>query len=104
MKALTLDYIIKHSKPHPISRMDDREDARMFQKKIGNYTLSIVGGSQGLYGDFKNDFEVALIDDDTNEFVTGKFCKRGDDVLAYADIDEINEIYFNIPRTSSDFS
>jgi hypothetical protein len=100
MKPLTVEYIQKHSKQHPISAIDNRSGARMFQKKIGDYTLSIVGGDTGLYGDFENTFEVALIDDEAKEFVTGKFCKRGDEVLPYADIDEINEIYFNIPRTS----
>jgi hypothetical protein len=53
-----------------------------------------------LYGNFKNTFEVALIDDNTGEFVTGKFSSstKSDDVLGHANIDEINDLYFNIPR------
>lgn len=100
IKPLTIEYIQKNSKQHPMAKsgVDSYKDAKMFQLKIGNFTLSIVGGAQSLYGDFVNDFEVALIDDETGEFVTGKYCRRGDEVLAYADIDEINEIFYNIPR------
>ena len=92
MKPLTAEFIKRKSRTHPIR-------GRMFTMEIGNYILSIVGGAMGLYGDFENDFEVALIDKNTNKFVTSFFARRGDDVLGYATIDEINDLYFNIPRT-----
>ena len=99
MKPLTKEHIIKNSRPHSISRMGgEYKNARQYVEQVGDYTLSIVGGGQGLYGNFKNTFEVALIDDTNGEFVTGKFCSKGDDVLANAGIDDINELYFNIPR------
>lgn len=94
MKPLTVDFIIKNSRRHPMGRQ-----GRMFTMIIGNYALSIVGGGRGLYGDFENDFEVALIDIESGKFVTSFFARRGDDVLPYAKIDEINDLYFNIPRT-----
>lgn len=97
MRPLTAKHIIKNSKPHPTATMRDG-DARRYREQIGDYILSIVGGGQGLYGDFVNTFEVALIDSTTGDFVTGAYSKRGDGVLPYASIDEINELYYNIPR------
>jgi len=97
MRPLTVEHIIKKSRPHPTAEMR-AGDARMYREEIGDYILSIVGGGQGLYGDFKNTFEVALIDSTTGDFVTGAYTRRGDDVLGWASIDEINELYYNIPR------
>ena len=99
MKPLTKTYIIKNSRPHPISiKGGVYENARQYVEQVGDYTLSIVGGGQGLYGNFKNSFEVALIDNTNGNFVTGKYSSKGEDVLGWAGIDDINEIYFNIPR------
>ena len=88
-----MEFIIENSKPHPIGR------GRMFTMEIGNYILSVVGGAMGLYGDFENDFEVALISKESDKFVTSFFTRRGDEVLPYATIDEINDMYYNIPRS-----
>jgi hypothetical protein len=93
MKPLTVEFIKDNSKPHTIGK------GRMFTMQIGNYCLSIVGGAMGLYGDFENDFEVAIIDKESDKFVTSFFARRGDDVLSYATIDEINDMYYNIPRS-----
>jgi hypothetical protein len=102
MKPLTKEHIIKNSKPHGMSLngIGVYKDARQYTETIGEYTLSIVGGCSGLYGDFRNTFEVALIDESTGKFVTGKYSPstKSDDVLGYATIDEINDLYFNIPR------
>lgn len=97
MKPLTIEHIIKNSKPHHTHGWREGSP-KQYTEIIGDYLLSIVGGGIGLYGDFKEDFEVALIDNTTGNFVTGKYSSRGDDVLGYATIDEINEVYFNIPR------
>ena len=97
MRPLTAEHIIKKSKPHPTAIVREG-DARIYREEIGDYILSIVGGGQGLYGDFKNTFEVALIDSTTGDFVTGAYSKRGDDVLGWASIDEVNELYYNVPR------
>jgi hypothetical protein len=102
MKPLTKEYIIEKSKPHrmDLNGITDYKNARQYTEKVGRYTLSIVGGCSKLYGDFKNTFEVALIDESDSKFVTGKFSSstKSDDVLGYATIDEINDLYFNIPR------
>jgi len=39
----------------------------------GDYIVSIVGGRQGLYGDFIDTFEVAIIRKSDGEFVSGEF-------------------------------
>jgi len=102
MKPLTKEHIIQNSKPHGMasSGLQNYRNARQYTEKVGNYTLSIVGGCDGLYGNFKNTFEVALIDDNNGEFVTSKYSSgtKSDDVLGHATIDEINDLYFNIPR------
>lgn len=92
IKELTVEHIWENARPH-----QHVDGGRIYHEKIGDYTLSIVGGGRGLYGDFIEDFEVALIDDE-GEFVTKFYSTRGDDVMAYATIEEINELYFNIPR------
>jgi hypothetical protein len=99
MKPLTIEYIRENSKPHP-SKSFDFGEARVFHMYIGEYLLSIVGGGQGLYGDFITSFEVALIDTATKDFVTSKYTSSSisGDVLMFASIDDINEIYYNIPR------
>lgn len=48
------------------------------------FLISIVGGRQGLYGDFVNDFELAIMDLNTKEFLTQNFIQDiNDDVSAY---------------------
>ena len=54
--------------------------------------FSILGGRSGLYGDFINDFEVAIIDRESGDFIT-KFFKPelGDDVIGYMKGEEMAE-------------
>lgn len=94
MRLLTLDILKTEAKIHPLGT------GYQYIEEIGDYTLSIVGGTSGLYGDFKSDFEVALIDNTDGRFVTGMYSKRGETegVMGYATIDEINDLYLNIPR------
>ena len=75
---ITIENIIEWSKPH---QLDGGRMTRIFNEEI---ELSIVGGRSGLYGDFKDDFEVAVIDRKSDEFVT-KFFKpeNNDDVIGY---------------------
>ena len=90
---LTKEIIQKESIPHPVVK-----GGRMFTKKIGDFTLSIVGGNNGLYGDFENDFEVAVINNDTKEFEPIFLNTSNDTVDAYITIDKINKIISKIPR------
>lgn len=58
---------------------------------FGRYSVSIVGGTQGLYGDFEKTFEVAIIENKSNNFVTKLFCGGGD-VKGYCSVEEVEDI------------
>ncbi len=60
------------------------EGARQTYMTDGKIGLSIVGGAQGLYGDFKDDFEIAIMDSETGDFVTKYYLpEANDDVVGY---------------------
>ena len=91
---ITIKDIIKWSKPHPMnSAMKGSTEAK--QSRFGNdiVEFSIVGGGSGLYGDFKDTFEVAIFDKETGKFMT-KFFYPGatDDVIAYMSADDVVEL------------
>lgn len=84
--------IFKKSKPHFSG--EGRQSSFIF----GDYCLSIVGGRQGLYGNFFDTFEVAVIHKDTGSFVTSdvlndEFFKGSkDDIIPYTDMDTVVKI------------
>jgi len=88
---LTKEFIQKNSKAHSLV-----EGGRIFRHQIGSYTISIVGGGQGLYGDFKNDFEIAIFNSD-GEF-ENIFLNGSENIQPYSSIEEINDIIAKIPR------
>lgn len=89
--------IMEKSKPHR-SGMGGR------QTVISNneVEVSIVGGSRGLYGDFVEDFELAIMDSKTKDFVTKfYFPDSNDDVLSYIQGDEVENLVNNIFRNGN---
>jgi hypothetical protein len=89
---ITIKDIIKWSKPHPTS-LYTKEKGR--QTRFGNKKIefSIVGGQPGLYGDFKNTFEVAIFDVEEGTFVTKYFYpESGDDVIPYMEASEVEKL------------
>jgi hypothetical protein len=58
---------------------------------FGKYVVSIVGGKQGLYGDFETTFEIAIIENGSGNFVTKLFC-GGADVMGYCTIEKVEDI------------
>ncbi len=58
---------------------------------FGKYGVSIVGGAQGLYGDFEKTFEVAIIENESRNFVT-KLFYGGGDVKGYCSIEDVEDI------------
>lgn len=77
---MTVEQIIEHSKPHRNGIAGARQ-TRLGDDRI---ELSIVGGAQGLYGDFTNTFEVAIFDKTSHEFITRFFFPDiNDDVIPY---------------------
>jgi hypothetical protein len=83
---ITVENIIEWSKPHPL---DGGKMTRIYNDEI---EFSIVGGRSGLYGDFENDFEVAILDRKTGDFRTRFFKPElSDDVIGYMPKDEVVE-------------
>jgi hypothetical protein len=77
---ITVQFIIDNSKPHSLS-VEGARQTRIYNE---NLEASIVGGASGLYGDFKNDFELAIFDRMSGEFVTKFFLPdNSDDVVPY---------------------
>ena len=81
---ITIKDIIDGSKPHPL---DGGKMTRLYKDEI---EFSIVGGRSGLYGDFENDFEVAIIDKKSGDFVTKFFYPEGgDDIIGYMKSEDV---------------
>jgi hypothetical protein len=90
---ITIEDIKKWSKEHPNGggRMTN-----IFNRK---YELSIVGGRDGLYGDFENDFEIAVFSTKSREFVTRFFFTDNPyDVVGYLGSAELEEFVNSIFR------
>lgn len=86
----TIEEIILLAKPHP----NQIPGARQVMVTDGKIILSIVGGAKGLYGDFVDDFELAILDSDSKEFVTKYyFSETGDDVMGYQGRAEVEKIF-----------
>ena len=91
---ITVENIIEWSKPHPL---DGGKMTRLYNEEI---EFSIVGGRSGLYGDFVDDFEVAVLDRKTGDFRT-KFFKPelSDDVIGYIPKDDMIQMLNQILKT-----
>jgi len=82
--------------PHP-----NGLGGKIAQMKLDSgYTISVVGGGKGLYGDGETTFEVAMFDR------TGEMMTLGEDdqVLGWQSILEVNEIidkFGNLPILKS---
>ncbi len=84
---ITIKDIIEWSKPHPL---DGGKMTRLYNDEI---EFSIVGGRSGLYGDFENDFEVAIIDKKSGNFITKFFYPEGsDDVIGYMKSEDVEKL------------
>jgi len=75
--------------PHPVHTTDG---VRATHKFFNGYTISVVGGGTGLYGDGVNTFEVAIFKPN------GKFYqyKESDSVKGWCTDAEITKIMLNI--------
>jgi len=95
---ITIQNIIEFSKEHPSLR-----NGRVTQIGNNNVGFSIVGGTSGLYGDFINNFEVAIFDKKNNEFITKFFYpETNDDVIGYMSGKDL-EVLINKVLRSNDF-
>ena len=90
---ITVQNIIEWSKPHP----NQMEGARILRIHNDEIEASIVGGCQGLYGDFAEDFELAIFDRKSDEFITRFFFpEKEDDVVGYLDGEKLVEFLNNV--------
>jgi len=84
---ITIKDIIEWAKPHPL---DGGKMTRLYNDEI---EFSIVGGRSGLYGDFINDFEIAIIDKKSGDFITKFFYPEGsDDVIGYMKSEDVEKL------------
>lgn len=96
---ITIDDIIKWSKPHPSTKMIVNDKGRLVRIGNDNITLSIVGGSRGLCGDFKNTFELAIFDNTSGNFITRYYVGGDEDVVSYMPADELVELVNSIIKS-----
>ncbi len=84
---ITVENIVEWSKPH---QLEGGKITRIHNTEV---EASIVGGRSGLYGDFVDDFEVAILDCRTGDFITKFFYPEGnDDVIGYMTGDKVVEL------------
>ena len=82
---ITIQNIIEFSKEHP-----SLKNGRITRIGNSNVEFSIVGGTLGLYGDLINNFEVAIFDKESGDFVTKFFYPEAtDDVIGYMPGEEL---------------
>lgn len=91
---ITIEDIKGWSKPHPIG--DGGKMTNIFNRK---YEISIVGGTKGLYGDFNETFEVAILDTKNRNFVTVFFFPdNGEDVVGHMGGEQLEEFINSLFR------
>jgi hypothetical protein len=89
--SITIQDIVSYSKEHKLG--DGARHTRIVNKI---FEFSIVGGRSGLYGDFKNTFELAVFDPTTRQFMTSYVVPGADDVIGYMLAEELVELVNNI--------
>lgn len=97
---ITVQDIKDWSKPHPLANvisLKDRSGGRVSQFGTPKVKFSIVGGATGLYGDFENTFEVAILDG-SSKFVTKYFLGGTDDVIGWMSGDDVEKLVNSILR------
>ena len=93
---ITIENIIEWSKQHPYHPTG--RHTRLSNEKV---EVSIVGGSSGLYGDFINEFELAVFDCKNREFLTTSFFEGKDDVIAYMKAEDVLEFVNKVFKEDS---
>ena len=82
--TISIEQVKKWAKPHTTGGKQTRI-------KSNGFLISIVGGAKGLYGDFEETFELAVLDK-KNNFVTQYFKSVGDDIMSYISPSEVEEV------------
>ena len=78
---ITFEQVLEKSQPHPVG------EGKMVRYETPQLIISIVGGRQGLYGDFDELFEVAIIDKKSGDFISDKlyseYCDSSGQIMPY---------------------
>jgi hypothetical protein len=90
---ITIQNIIDWSKPHPL-----REGGRVTVISNNAVKFSIVGGCSGLYGNFVDTFELAIFNQETDEYMTNFFCPEDGEVVGYMSGKRLEELVNQIFR------
>jgi hypothetical protein len=89
---ITVEDIKRFAKDHPIGR-----GGKMTVIENKAVRISIVGGASGLYGDFETDFELAIMDIVTGDFITKFFLpEANDDVVGYMSGPDLEKVIGSI--------
>lgn len=78
-----------------IKNLAKKRDMGGFQTILegDGFIISIVGGERGLYGDFENDFEIAVMESEYKNFITASIVEdANDDVMAYVPAYRVEQI------------
>ena len=65
--------------------------------QVGEYSVSVVGGRVGLYGDFINTFELAIFNKERDFVTKDLVTSADDDVIGWLDKEELMDIINQIP-------
>ena len=95
---ITIQNIKDWAKPHP--HKNGGKATRIVSRGL---TISIVGGAMGLYGDFVEDFEMAIWENKNDSWRTKFFYPEAtDDVVGYMSPEELEKVV-NLVVGNSDF-
>lgn len=83
-KRVTITDVLNKKKRRPFGGFESFFE---FEK----YSVLIMGGDDGLYGDFIETFEVSIINNKTNNFETKLFC-GGKSVMKYVSCGEVENV------------
>lgn len=90
MRDYTINDILDSKIEHPLGGYQSTI-------KVGEYTVSVVGGRTGLYGDFIDTFELAIFNKD-GDFVTKDLVSSSDgDVVVWLDKEQLIDIINQVP-------
>ena len=90
MRDFTIEDVLDSKVEHPLGGYQSTI-------QVGEYSVSVVGGRVGLYGDFINTFELAIFNK-KRDFVTKDLVSSADDdVIGWLDKEELMDIINQIP-------
>lgn len=91
----TIEEIIENSEPHQF------KTGRQNLFRVGDYYFSVIGGGWGLYGDFENTFEVAILDRRHRICTKKLFPDLDDEVFSWQNREELLKLINTVNKMSN---